>query len=171
MANPARECVASLVEMLQAETGLQFSLGRIAEGEENVPAYPEAIAIRTVNIAQELLEKTPGIRFPHLQIYCERSVNGLVEKFRSFSGELRMVIEIRHSQDRLELMEERMGMLTEAVTDVLDRSRGDWGGGLFYAGGYEVEYGPVKQGGRNYLQTVKVKAVIEAGKDEEFERG
>jgi hypothetical protein len=27
---------------------------------------------------------------------------------------------------------------------------------MFYAGGYDVEFGPVKRGGKNFLQSAKV---------------
>ena len=35
-------------------------------------------------------------------MYCEKIVNDLTEKFRTFSGTVQMAIELRHSQDRLE---------------------------------------------------------------------
>ena len=33
--------------------------------------------------------------------------------------------------------------------------------GYFYAGGYEVHYGPAKAGGKNFLQTAKIKFGLE----------
>jgi hypothetical protein len=38
----------------------------------------------------------------------------------------------------------------------LDVSSGDWGGGMYFAGGYQVAFGPVKQGGKNFIQTAKI---------------
>jgi hypothetical protein len=38
----------------------------------------------------------------------------------------------------------------------LDSNRGDWGGGMYYAGGYQVAFGAVKSGGKNLVQTAKV---------------
>ncbi len=43
----------------------------------------------------------------------------------------------------------------EAVTNVLDSQRGDWGGGMFFAGGYEVTFGGTKHGGKNFIQERK----------------
>ena len=36
------------------------------------------------------------------------------------------------------------------MTKALSASRGDWGDGMFYTGGYEVSFGRVKQGGKNF---------------------
>ena len=33
---------------------------------------------------------------------------------------------------------------------------GDWGQGMFFAGGYEVAFEPVRHGGKNFLQVAKV---------------
>jgi hypothetical protein len=47
-------------------------------------------------------------------------------------------------------------LYVDAVTRVLDRSRGDWSEGMYYTGGYEVTFGAVKRGGKNFVQTAKV---------------
>ena len=76
-------------------------------------------------------------------------------------GEAHLVVEVRLSQDRLDDLETRMQLYVDAVTRVLDEHRGDWGNGIFYCGGYEVDYGPVKHGGRNFLQTAKINLTVE----------
>jgi hypothetical protein len=60
------------------------------------------------------------------------------------------------SHDRLEEIGRQTSLYVEAVTNVLDLRRGSWGNGMFYAGGYEVVFGPVKKGGRNYIQTSRI---------------
>jgi hypothetical protein len=67
-----------------------------------------------------------------------------------------MTIEVRVSQDRLEGIEAQSQMYLDAATQVLDQNRGDWGEGMFYAGGYEAAFGPVKHGGQNFIQVAKV---------------
>jgi hypothetical protein len=94
-------------------------------------------------------------------VYCERISNTLREKFRRFSGSARIAVEVRGSLDRLEGLEEQIRFYADAVAQVLDNNRGDWGDGVFYPGGYEVTFGPVKQGGRNYLQTAKASFEVE----------
>ncbi len=108
------------------------------------------------NIAFELEEKTAGAQYPSYHVYCEKISNTLREKFRAFSGTARMVAEVRVSQDRLEQIETILGLYVDAAIAVLNVNRGDWGGGMFYSGGYEIVFQPVKRGGKNFLQTAKV---------------
>jgi hypothetical protein len=113
------------------------------------------------NTAPELAEKTVGAKYPAIYVYCGRVSNLLREKFRTFSGEAQMAAEVRVSQDRLEGLEAQTQSLAEAVTGALDVQRGDWGDGMFFGGGYEISYGPVKHGGRNFLQIAKVTFTVE----------
>ena|SRR6266404_1003548 len=117
--------------------------------------------IVTQCIAPELAEKTAGAKYPAIHVYCGKVSNLLREKFRTFSGEAQMVAEVRVSQDRLEGLEAQTQSFAEAVTGALDGERGDWGDGMFFGGGYEIAYGPVKHGGRNFLQIAKVTFTVE----------
>jgi len=113
------------------------------------------------NTAPELAEKTVGAKYPAIYVYCGKVSNLLREKFRTFSGEAQMAAEVRVSHDRLEGLEAQTQLLAEAVTGALDVQRGDWGDGMFFGGGYEISYGPVKHGGRNFLQIAKVTFTVE----------
>ena len=113
------------------------------------------------NVAPEVIEKSKATHYPTVHLYCGKVINQLREKFRTFSGEAHMSIEVRLSQDRLDGLETMLQVYTDAVTRVLEQSRGDWGDGVFYCGGYEIAYGPVKHGGRNFLQIAKVTFVTE----------
>ena len=55
-------------------------------------------------------------------------------------------------------------MYVDAVCALLDDSRGDWGDGSFYGGGYAVAYEPVVKGGKNFLQRAKVNFDVEVSK-------
>jgi hypothetical protein len=70
-------------------------------------------------------------------------------------------MEVRSSQDRLEGLERQVQLYVDAVTKVLDGNRGDWGDGFFYGGGYEVVFGPVKRGGKSYLQTARISVDVD----------
>jgi len=74
-----------------------------------------------------------------------------------------MAIEIRHSQDGLTGLESAVELYADAVTQALDANRGDWGGGMYYAGGYQVAFGAVKHGGKNFVQTARVTFEIGVG--------
>lgn len=112
--------------------------------------------MRAQNAAADLMERAGTAQYPLVNVYCEKIVNELREKFRSFSGRVQIAIEVRHSQDRLEGMEEALEQQADAVTQALNASRGDWGDGMFYGGGYEVSFGRVGRGGKNFTQVAKV---------------
>jgi hypothetical protein len=86
------------------------------------------------------------------------------EKFRSFSGRIDLVVEIRASSDRVETLDVEINLMVDAVVRTLDQNRGDWGSGVVFGGVYEVAFGPVKQGGKNYLQTAKVTFSVEVSR-------
>jgi hypothetical protein len=112
--------------------------------------------IVTQNMSIEIWERASVVKYPLIQVYSDRVRNLLTEKFRTFSGKIRTVAEIRVSHDRIEGIEDRLRLYADAVTQVLDSNRGSWGQGAFYTGGYEVTFDPVKQGGKNFLQVAKV---------------
>ncbi len=142
--------------------------GQIAElsleaGVTEAKLHPAQVLVR--NVTAELAEKTAGVTYPAFYVYCEKLTNALREKFRTFSGTARLVIEARASQDRLEGLEDRLHVYVDAVTSLLDANRGDWGQGMFYTGGYEVSFGAVKHGGKNFLQAAKVAFEVEISTD------
>jgi hypothetical protein len=142
--------------MLGAPTGLPFSMAAISEREKVQlgPIKPQQVLSQS--IAPELAERTAGVHYPVFYTYCEKLTNELREKFRTFSGKARLAVDVRVSHDRLEDLGQTLELHVEAVTDVLDNHRGDWGGGIFFAGGYEVTFGATKHGGKNFIQTAKV---------------
>jgi len=116
----------------------------------------DGATMRAQNAAAELTERAGAVTYPATAVYCEKVVNDFREKFRSFSGTVQMAIEVRHSQDRLEGLESALEAQTDAVTTALAASRGDWGDGMYYAGGYEVSFGRAGRGGKNFTQVAKV---------------
>lgn len=142
--------------MTDTNTGLNVSLSELAMlAGANLPLLG-AHQMVGQNVAPDVVEKTAGATYPAIHVYCDKVANTLREKFRTFSGKAHMVVEARVSQDRLCGIEQEMQLYIDAVTQVLDNNRGDWGQGMFYTGGYEVTFGPVKHGGRNFLQVGKV---------------
>ncbi len=146
---------AKVIQRIIAPTGINSSLAALTEGD-NPASGIDAMQVRAQNVAADLAERSGGIKYPTVHVYCEKVVNDLKEKFRSFSGRLQMAIEVRHSQDRLEGIQETVELYADAVTQVLNEARGDWADGMFYGGGYEVSFGAVKSGGKNLIQVAKV---------------
>jgi len=134
-----------IIQLITAPAGANAALAALS-----------AAQIRAQNVAADLMERGEAVSYPSVNVYCEKLVNALTEQSRSFSGTARMVVEVRHSHDRLEGLQNALELYTDAVTAALGASRGDWGNGMFYAGGYEVSFTAAKHGGRNFIQTAKI---------------
>jgi hypothetical protein len=165
--------------MLQiAGPSTQKTLGVLA-GPDGLPAAVEALNFQQAvkltsitsqqiiaqNVSPDLSEQSTANNYPLVYVYCSKVSNELREKFRTFSGDVQMVVEARVSQDRLDEIESNLQAYVDAITQVLDNSRGDWGDGVSFAGEYEVTFGGVKHGGRNFLQIAKVSFVLEISAD------
>ncbi len=154
------------VELLRAhDNGLPAAVGALstASGIIHPPFPPELV--RMSNIAADLAEKSTVARYPQVTLYCDRVSNRLKEKFRRFSGTVTLTAEARVSHINLEGIEDNSHLLADAVTEVLDANRGDWGNGMYFGGAYEVSYGPVKAGGKNFIQITKVTFDVEVSSD------
>ena len=144
-----------VIQRLTGSRGVNANLASLAQGVPEIRAIDPA-QIRTGNIAQDLAERSNAVRYPAANVYCEKIVNSQTEKFRTFSGTIQMAIDLRHSTDRVENLQSHLETYADAVLGVLGVSSGDWGGGMYYGGGYQVAFGPVKQGGKNFIQTAKI---------------
>jgi hypothetical protein len=153
------------VDLFRGSQGLPSAVGALADQASIAAPEFHAHQITLTNIAPELAEKSVVTRYPLVNLYCERVTNQLREKFRRFSGKVRMVAEARISHARLEGVENTSHLLSDAVTEVLDASRGDWGNGMYFTGGYEITYGPVKAGGKNFLQVTKIAFEVDVSAD------
>ena len=160
--------------LLIAGTSTQKVLGVLTAGS-GLPAALEALNVQqgltlprmathqiiAQNVTPEVSDLSTVNNYPLVYVYCTKVVNELREKFRTFSGEAQMVVEARVSQDRLDQIETNLQAYADAITQVLDDNRGDWGDGIFFDGGYEVTFGGVKHGGRNFLQIAKIAFLLE----------
>jgi len=147
---------SQIVTLLSAPQGINAAIATLALVENATSSTLGQSQIVAQNASIEISERTANVTYPTICVYCEKIVNQLKEKFREFSGKAVMAIEVRVSQDRLDGIEQQLEMYVDAVTQVLDQSRGDWGEGMYYAGTYEAALGPVKRGGQNFIQVGKV---------------
>jgi hypothetical protein len=162
MAKAGSVATRKMVEFLTApDTGLGPAVAQLAEesGVELTGIPPGQVMNQ--NVSFELSERAQIVKYPAVYVYTDRIRNSLIEKFRTFSGKVRTVAEVRVSQDRLEGVEEQLRLYAEAVTQVLDANRGSWGEGAFFTGGYEVYIDPMRHGGRNFLQIAKVEFEVD----------
>jgi hypothetical protein len=145
-----------VLERITGPSGVNAGLGAVTEGEPQLARLVDTSQIRAQNVAAQMAEHALGVKYPAVSVYCEKIVNDLRQKFQTFSGQVEMAIEVRQSQDRLEGIEDSLELYVDAAMRMLDGSRGDWGDGMYYGGGYEVAFGAVKQGGKNFIQVAKV---------------
>jgi hypothetical protein len=165
MVSMARRATSKVLQLMNAPGGLNANLAVLAQAENlSLPPVPAA-RFFTDNVTSEVAEKSADVKYTAVYVYCGKIVNDLKEKFRSFSGRLQMEIDVRVSQDRLEGIDGTSQLYTDAVTQILNQNRGDWGQGLFYAGGYEISFGPVKHGGRNFIKSATVSFQVNASVD------
>ena len=152
-----------LTKLQSTVDGVNVRIGAIEAADASLMA-PGVRSIAALNASVEISEKTGHAHYPALLVYCDKLSNLLKEKFRQFSGKAHVVVEVRCSQDRIEGLETATEVYVDAVCALLDDSRGAWGNGLFYAGGYDVNYEPIGRGGKNFLQRARVGFEIEVSK-------
>src|SRR5580658_10098578 len=164
MAGLSGALTSIVVSMLTSTAdGVNVRIGAMEQADSSL----QAVGLRTIapiNASVEISEKTGYVQYPALLVYCDKLSNTLKEKFRDFSGKAHAVVEVRYSQDTLEGIESSVQVYVDAVCAMLDDSRGDWGSGLFYTGGYDVSYEAVGRGGLNFLQRAKVGFDVEVSK-------
>ena len=147
---------AKVVGRLTGPTGVTSGLAALTLADPSAPGPLQDAQVRPQNVAADLAERGDLVQYPSINVYCEKVANQLEEKFRTFSGRVQMAIELRHSQDRLDGLQDGLELYCDAVLQVLHASRGDWGDGMFYCGAYQVTFGAVKHGGKNYIQGAKI---------------
>lgn len=148
--------IAQVIGLLTGSSGVNSYLSGIAQ-DDGQPLNPLNMAqVRAQNVAPDIADKSNTMQYPAVNVYCEKIVNTLAEKFRTFSGSVQTTVELRHSQDRLDGLQDALENYADAIMQVLNGNRGDWGNGMFYCGQYQVAFGAVKHGGKNFLQVAKI---------------
>ena len=160
MAQITSIATSALTGHLNGEYGVPEKVGQlIMAGDVNLSPLSAADILER-HVAAEIAEKTSGVRYPVLYVYCEKVKNDLREKFRTFSGTVALSVDIRVSHEHMDDLQGSLQKYVEAVTDVLDKKRGQWTTAVFYTGGYEIQFGPIKRGGKNFVQSAKVELTV-----------
>jgi hypothetical protein len=159
-----KAATAKTMERFAGSGGVEASLAALLREGEALPGVADTIQKRSGFVTAEVAERAGPVKYPVMHVHCLKIVNDFREKFRALSGRVWMGIEVRHSQDRLEGIEDNLQLYVDSVARTLEGARGDWGDGMFYGGGYEVEFGPVKQGGRHVIQSATVKFAVDVGR-------
>ena len=160
MARISTMATSALVQHLAGEAGLSDKVGQLMLTSALQIPQISASDILERHVTADVAEKTSGVRYPIVYVYCEKIVNDLREKFRTFSGTAELSVDIRVSHEHMDDLQSLLQNYVEAVTDVLDKRRGQWAKGVFYSGGYEIHFSPIKRGGRNFIQAAKVELTV-----------
>jgi len=156
MGKLASAATATVVQLITAPSGINSGLAALTAPDSLLAQPVAASNILAQNVAPDLAEKSRPLTYPSVNVYCEKISNDLTEKFRSFSGTVQAAIEVRHSQDRLDGLQDALELYVDSITQVLDAERGDWGNGMYFTGEYQVALGAAKQGGKNFIQAAKI---------------
>jgi hypothetical protein len=155
MANISSSLTSYLFGLMTSGSGVDAQLQTIAQ-EDGINYAGQILSVLIQNSTPDLAERSQQVLYPSLYLYCEKLTNTLKEKFAVFSGQAKLVIEVRCSQDRMDGLERKLERYSDAACRVLDGARGSWQDGAFYTGGYEVVYSTVRHGGSNFLQIAKI---------------
>jgi hypothetical protein len=150
------EVIDAVRALLEGENGLNASIDELKQNyalDERLPAVAPVQFLRT---PAETQEKAWPMKYPVVHVYCDRIESRSGERLRRFSGRVRVVAEVRVSQDRLDEITQSLHHYVDGVRDVLERNTGCLADGLYLSSEYEVQIEPVKKGGLNYLQTAKI---------------
>jgi len=152
---------AQVVALLTSATSGVSARITAIEANDSALKAPGIRSIVSQNVSIQIAEASGQSQYPALLVYCEQVQNLQREKFRNFSGRVHLAIETRHTQEKLDKIEQNTEMYVDAVCALLSEARGSWGDGASYSGAYEVEYQPVALGGKNFVQRAKVSFAVD----------
>ena len=155
MAYPTIDAVTRFRALLEGSNGMAASLAALSSNYGWEGGALADLKFEFVRVPTEIHEKSAGPKYPVLHVYCDQIESRRTEKFRPFSGRMRLVTEIRVSQDRLEGITESLHFYLDALRDVVEKSSG-CNDGMYLDGEYEVTIDAVRKGGLNYQQVAKI---------------
>ena len=162
MARASSVALTAVSDLLRASSGLPARIAGIRSALGAGLAEVPDPAVLVLHAGVDLEDRATGNKYPQILIHCAKTRNLLTEKFRKFSGVVDIAVEIRVSHDHLSEVDKLTRIYTDAVTAVLEDSRGELGECVFFSGRYEIEFGPAKKGGRHFVQITKIQVPVEA---------
>ncbi len=146
----------SLQNLLVQGSALAQQISTIALAcNTNVPVIaPGQVCLSS--ISPDLSDKNVQMSYPRVCLYSNTVKNTQIEKFRSFSGTVSVIADIWASSDLITDTDQWIHYYVEAVTEILRQNIGDWGGGLFFPGSFDVQFQTPKAGGLGFVQNAKV---------------
>ena len=128
------------------------------------PPLPPVGTILNLSAPMEAYEKTASVKYPVATLYCERLRNTQLQKFRVFSGNALLVVEIRVSGACAANLESDLNSYVEAACEVLYASRGAWTDIGTYSGAYDVKFQGMRLGGKQFTKSAQIEFEIQVSK-------
>ena len=97
-----------VMALLTGTSGVNFCLSALAQANGQPFSPLNEAQVRAQNVAPDIADKSNTMQYPAVNVYCEKIVNNLEEKFRTFSGSVQTTVELRHSQDRLDGLQDAL---------------------------------------------------------------
>ena len=112
MAQTASVTAQKFAQFLTADdAGVNSAIGELSNAAGLTVATIPPAHIFSQNTPVLIAERSLAVKYPVIHVYVDRVRNLLTEKFRSFSGKVRTVAEVRVSQDRIEGLEDQTATL------------------------------------------------------------
>jgi hypothetical protein len=142
--------------LLTSGNALQQQLAGLASACNTIvpPITPGQVVLSSA--APDLGDKDIQLTYPRICLYSAGLRNTQVEKFRSLSGSVLVIADVRASGNLVNEVDQWIHFYVEAMTSLLRSNIGDWGDGLFFSGSYDVQFQPPRAGGLGYVQSAKV---------------
>ncbi|MFL6465527.1 MAG: hypothetical protein ACJ73N_14095 [Bryobacteraceae bacterium] len=121
----------------------------------NVPPI-DVTQIILSSASQDMSDRDIQSTYPRICLYSAGIKNTQAEKFRSLSGSLAAVADIWTSGNLLSDIDQWIHFYVEALTNILRKSIGDWGDGIFFPGAYDVQFQSPKVGGLGFVQVARI---------------
>ncbi len=150
-----------LERLRDQSNGLRAQITAIAARDRVTLAAVSPQSLALLNAPPDLLDQALDTPYPQVLVFGEQIENLHKEKFATFSGTLRLGLDIRISAEILDQLEMHLHRYVEAAIGALTWGPAEWGDGLVYSGRYTVVCSPVRLAGVTFLQSARISFSLE----------
>ena len=146
----------NLATLLAASSGGETEVDALAlESNIEIPPIPSS-QIYVSSAPAFMADSQQEIGYPRISVFSSKVKNTQTEKFRSLSGYATVTAEIAITGDTVSDVDTYIHFYVEALTNILQRNRGDWGNGISFFGAYDLEIQPPQAGAGGFVQLARL---------------
>jgi len=154
-----------LSDLLTNEDALEQTINSLAVSSGLTVPGITSNGVVLSSAGADIADKDMQLTYPRIALYSTAVKNTQMEKFRSISGIVSVTAELWASANLLQNTDQWIHFYVEAMTEILRRSIGDWGDGMFFSGVYEVQFQPPKIGGFGYVESARVVCNVDVSRN------